>query len=79
MATGKITAAFAVFRRFNILIRYKMIHDKGDLILIKNRLPVHLFHFVYGYWRGNIISQHQIQIRFDQLSRLYLRKPRVSG
>ena len=76
---GKIPAAFAVFCRFYIFIGDKMIHDQGDLFLIKNSLVLHFLHFIDGHGRCDIISQHQIQPCLDQLACLYLWKPRMGG
>ncbi len=75
MAARKLSDAFAVLRRFDIFIRDKVIHHQGDLVLIKNILFCHFIHFMDGHRRCDIISQHQIEISLDELSRLYIGKP----
>ena len=70
----KLSDTFAVFRRFDILIGNKVIRNKCDLVLIKNSLCIHLRHFLNGYRTGNIVSKHQIQICFNQLSGFYFLK-----
>ena len=77
MTTGKFTTAFAVFRRLDILIRDKMIHNQRNFVMIEYRLVVHLLHLIDRYRRCDIISKNQIQICFDQLSCFYLCKTRV--
>ncbi len=72
---GKITAAFTVFRGFNILIWNKVVHDQGNLIFMKDRIFIKFLHFLNGNRRCDIIPQYQIQFRFDQLACLYLGKP----
>ena len=69
MLTGKLTHAFAVFCRLDVFIRNKMIQNQCDLILMKNTIYFHFIHFMNCDRRCDIISEHQIQIRLDQLSR----------
>ena len=75
----KFSHTFAVLRRFDILIRDKMIRHQRDLILVKNAVHLHFFHFPDRDRAGNVIAEHQIQIRLDELSRFHGLKPRVSG
>ena len=58
MAAGKLPAALAVLSRLYILVRDKMVHNQGNLILIKYGLSVHLLHLVNGNRRSDVISQH---------------------
>ena len=77
LTTGKFTDAFAVFRGFDVLVRNKMIHNQGDFVLMKYVLSVQLLHLPDSYRCGDIISQNQIQIGLDELSRFYLGKAGV--
>ncbi len=46
---GKIADALTVFCTLNILIRHEVVHDQGDLLLIKNAFCLKLIHFMDGY------------------------------
>ena len=74
IAACKLTYTFAMLCGFDIFIRYEMIGNQCDLILIKYTVYLHLVHFLDGNRAGDIISQDQIQLRFDELSSLYLIK-----
>ena len=71
---GILTHALAVFRGLDILIRDKVIHDKGNLILVKHLITLELIHLLDRYRRGNIISKNQVQVRLDQISRMHFLK-----
>ena len=77
VAVCKLSHAFAVLRRFNILVRDKMIGNEGDLILVKNAVHLHFFHFPDGYRACDIIAKHQIQIRLNELAGFHPVKPRM--
>ena len=79
VAAGKLSHALAVFCGFNILIRDKMVHYQGDLILVKHCLHCHFIHFMNRYRRSDIVSQDQIQVRFDQLSGFHMIQACMSG
>ena len=74
MLPGILTYTLAVFRRLDILVRDKMIHDQGDLVLIKHLIAPELIHLSDCDRSGNIISQYQVQVRLDQISRMHLCK-----
>ena len=58
MLTGKFADTFAVLRRFDILIRYKMIEHQRDFILIKDTVCLHLFHFMNSNRGSNVVPKH---------------------
>ena len=66
----KFPDTLAMLRTLDILIRYEMIGNQGDLILIEHPVHLHLLHFLYCNGTGNVVSEHQIQIRLDQISGL---------
>ena len=72
---GKLSDAFAVLRRLDILIGHEMIRHQSNLVFVEHALILKLFHFLDGHGAGNVIAQHQIQLRLDQLSCLHLVKP----
>ena len=65
---SKFTNTFAVFCRFNVLVRHEVIRYKSNLILVKYTIDHHLIHFLNGNWTGDIITKNKIQVCFDQLS-----------
>ena len=71
MPGRKFSHTLTVFRRFYILIRNEMIHNKSYFILVKDLLLFDLVELPYRYRSRNIISQHKIQPGFDKLSGLY--------
>ena len=77
LTTGEFTDAFAVLCGFDVFIRDKMIHNQGDFILMEYVLLIQLLHLADSYRCGDIISQNQIQIGLDELSRFYLGKAGV--
>ena len=77
--TGELPDAFAMLRGLDVFIRHKMIRHKSYLVLVEHALCPELVHLLDCHRAGDVIAQHQIQIRFDQLSRLYLVKPCGSG
>ena len=64
----KLTYALAVFGRLDILIGYEMIGNECDLILIEHSVHFHLIHLFDSNGTGDIITEYQIQIRFDQIT-----------
>ena len=66
-----------MLRGFNILIRHKMIHNKSDFVLMEHAVHLHLIHLVDRYRRRDVIPEHQIKIRLDELSRGHLRQSGV--
>ena len=73
MTTGKFTDTFAVFCGFDVFVRDKMIHNQGNFILMKYCPAYSAFvHLMDSHRCGDIISQNQIQIGFDELSRFHL-------
>ena len=71
MFPGVLTHALAVFSRLDILIRDKMVHDQCDLIPVKHLVACELIHLLDRNRRCNVIPQHQVQIRLDQISRVH--------
>ena len=74
---GKFAHTFTVLRRFDVLIRDKVIHDKRDLILMKYAVHLHLFDLFDRDRRCDVVAEHQIQIRHDQLSGMHFAQMRM--
>ena len=78
VSSGKFSYAFAVFCGFDILIGYKMIGNQGNFILVEYAVHLHFFHFLNSNRTGNVVAQHQVQIRLYQLTGFYLVKACMS-
>ena len=74
----ELSHAFAVLCRLDVLIRYKVIRNKSDFILVKDTLDLEFLHFLNCNRACDVVAQHKIQICFDQLSRLDLIQSRRS-
>ena len=72
MPACKLSDAFTMLCRFDILIRCKMIRHQCNLIFVKNSLFIQFLNFVNCYRSCNIICQYQIQIGLDQLTCHYM-------
>ena len=67
----KLPHALTMFSRFDIFIGDKVIRHQRDLILVEHTVNLHFFHFLDRYGAGNIVAQHQIKIRLNELPCFY--------
>ena len=72
LLAAEITAHHALLCSLDVLVRSKVIHYHGHLLLVKNALLAHLVECLDGNRRGNIIAKHEIQIHQHELSSLDL-------
>ena len=49
ISARKLTDAFAMLCGFDVLIWYKVIHDKCNLVLVENAVYLHFFNLMNGY------------------------------
>ena len=64
-------------RRLDVLVGGKMIHDHGDLGVVKHRGRAVFLEHIDGDGRGDVVAEHHIQLGVDQLTCLYLIQTRV--
>ena len=79
IAACEFAHAFAVFCRFDILVRYKVIRYQRDLVLIEHTVHLHFFHLFDGNRACNVVAQNQIQLRFNQLSCFHMIESGMRG
>ncbi len=75
MSACKLADTFAVLRRFDILIWHKVVQHKRNLIPVKHALRFHFIHLMNSHRRSDIVSENEIQLCLDQLSRADRGKP----
>ena len=68
---------FHLFGRLDILVRGKVVHDHAHPLGAFDAGKARLFKFFNGDGRGDVVSEHHVQLGIDQLARLYACKPRV--
>ena len=78
LVQGKCARALDLARRLDIFIGRKVVHDKGDLVLIFD-VSARLLHLFDGNGRGDVVSQGKIELRFDELPRRDIGQPRMCG
>lgn len=74
---GELPDQSALFGGLDVLVRCEMIRDNGDLPLVKDLAEAGFAELVHRDRRGDVVPQHQVDIRHDQLAGLHLRKPGV--
>jgi hypothetical protein len=79
MSAGELTAGFGLLGRLNILIRYKVVKDNGNSVLIKHLVEARLFKLIYCNGGGNIVTQNNIKVCAYKLTCSYTFKTRMGG
>ena len=67
--TAEITAHFALFCCFYVLVRDKMIHDHCDLVSVENAVLSELCELLYSYGRGDVVSENEVEVCEYEFSR----------
>ncbi len=76
---GKIPQNFCLHRRGNIFVRHKMIRNKYDSAFIKHCFRAAFIKLPDGNRCGDIISQSNIHLCIDQITRLHMIQACMSG
>ena len=67
---GKGAALQALLGGLDVLVGGEVVHDQGDLALVKDPGEPLLVKLPDGHGRGDVVAQDNIKVRLDQLSRL---------
>ena len=78
-AAGEGAALLALGGGLDVFVGGEVIHHQGDFALVKDLAEAGRLKLVDGHGGGDVVAQHQIQLRLDQLSRPDGIKPRVGG
>ena len=76
---GEFARALDLLRRFDVFVGGKVIHHQRDPRVIKHRAGTAALKLVDRDRRGNIVAKAEIQLGFDQLTRLHAIQARVVG
>ena len=63
----------------DVLVGDVMVGHERDLRGIEHLLNANLAEFFDGDGGGNVVGQHEVEIAFDQLTRLHFVEPRMGG
>ena len=69
---GEFPDALAVLRGLDVLVGHEMIRHQSNLVLVEDAPGLELVHLLDCHRAGDIIAQHQVQIRLDQLAGFHL-------
>ena len=79
LRAGKRTARRALGRRLDVLVRGEVVGDDRHLLLVEYlRLP-EIRELPDRHGSGDVIPQHEVEIRHDQFPRTHLFPARVAG
>ena len=62
----------ALLRGLDVLIGGEVVEHQSDAVLIKDGVRAAFFKFVDGDGAGNIVAEHDIEVRLNQLSHLHV-------
>ena len=74
---GKGAALLALGGGLDVLVGGEVVHHQGDFALVKDPVEARRLELVDGYGGGDVVAQHQVQLRLNQLSRPDGLQPRV--
>ena len=77
VGAGKFPALLRLLCCLDVLVGDKVVQNDGHPVLVKYLVKACLFEFIDSHRRRDVVSQDDVQLCFDELSRLYLRKSRV--
>ena len=63
----------------DVLVGDVMVGNEGDLLGIEHLLDADLAELFDGDGGGDVVGQHEVEIAFDQLTRLHFVEPRMGG
>jgi len=69
----------ALFRRLDVLVRGKVIQHQRDFISVKNRGSAAFFKLVDRHRRSDVVAEHKVELRLDQLSGFQMLQSGVRG
>ena len=66
-----------LFRRLDVLVRGEVVHDHADFRRAFYAGKARLFKFFDCDGRGDVVAEHHVQLRIDELTRLHAFEPRM--
>ena len=76
---AELPAHLALRGGLDVLVRYEMVHDHGDAALIEHLLHAEALELADGHGRGDVVAEHPVHIRQDELPGLHRVHMRVRG
>ena len=73
----KVAAHFALYRRLDVFVGGKVVHDHRYFILIEYLFRADTVEFAYRYGRSNVVAEHSIHVHEHELPCLYFIQPCV--
>ena len=70
-------ALFALGGGLDVLVRHKVIHHQRDAALVEDLIEPRRLELVDGHGRGDVVGQHQVELRLDELPGVDLIQARV--
>ena len=52
----------------DVLVRHEVVHDEYDLVLVIDAIAAGLIELVDGHRRRDVVAEHQVQVRHDDLA-----------
>ena len=75
--TGKFPALLALLGRLDVLVGDKVVKDDGDFVFVEYGVKAVFGKLVDSHGGGDVVAQHDVQLGPDQLTGIYVVKPRV--